>query len=112
MSTANAHVEIDLTFSPLVWMLYVVSPRLSIDGVVEKRGWGRNLVTLPAGRHVIEAWFPYIFPGEVCRGSIAIDLAEGRSYKLRYRPARLFLSGKITVLDEQPTVPAAFARPA
>ena len=108
MGTAHAHVEIDLTFSPLIWMLFFVSPRLSIDGVDEKRDWGRNLITLPPGHHVIEAWFPYLFPGKVCRGSIALDLAPGGSYKLRYRPTRLFSSGKITLVD-QPKVPAAIA---
>jgi len=111
MRNATVHVEIELVFSPLFLMLHLVRPRLSIDGVVETRDWGRTLVALPAGRHVIEAWFPYIFPGKVCRGSITIDLAPGASYRLRYRPTGLFLAGKITVLDAQPTLPVAYARP-
>jgi hypothetical protein len=105
----TAHVEIDLGFFPLMWMLLLVRPRLSIDGEVEKRSWGKHSVTLRAGRHVIEAWFPYLLPGKVCRGSIALELEAGKSYKLRYRPSWGFLSGKITV-TEQPLLPAATAR--
>lgn len=105
----TAHVEIDLGFFRLVWMLFLVRPRLSIDGVVETRRWGKHEVTLPAGRHVIEAWFPYLWPGKVCRGSITIELVADKSYKLRYRPTWLFVSGKMTVV-EQVMLPAATVR--
>jgi hypothetical protein len=105
----TAYVEIDLGFFPLIWMLFFVRPRLSIDGVVETRRWGKHAVTLPAGRHVIEAWFPYVLPGKVCRGSITLELAAGRSYKLRYRPRWLFVSGKMTVV-EQAMLPTATVR--
>jgi len=105
----TAHVEIDLGFFPLMYMLLFVRPRLSIDGVVETRSWGKHPVTLSAGRHVIEAWFPYLLPGKVCRGSITLELVAGKSYKLRYRPRLLFMSGKMTVV-EQATLPAATVR--
>jgi hypothetical protein len=35
-----AHVEIDLGFFRLMWILYVVSPRVAIDGKEERRTWG------------------------------------------------------------------------
>ena len=105
-TTRTAHVEIDLGFFPLMWTLLLVRPRLSIDGVVEKRSWGKHAFTLPAGRHVIEAWFPYIFPGKTCRGSIELVVAARTSYKLRYRPTWLFFSGKIVVVA-QPLLPTA-----
>ena len=104
-----AHVEIDLGFFPLMWMLLLVHPRLSIDGFVEKLRWGKHAFALPAGRHVIEAWFPYLFPGKTCRGSIELDLVAGRTYKLRYRPTWSFFSGKIVVV-EQPLLPTATVR--
>ena len=102
----TAHVEIDLGFFPLMWMMNFVRPRLSIDGVVEKRSWGKHPVTLREGRHDIEAWFPYLLPGKVCRGSITLELEAGKSYKLRYRPGWLFMSGKMTVV-EQAMLPSA-----
>jgi hypothetical protein len=110
MSAARtAHVEIDLGFFPLMWTLLLVRPRLSIDGVVEKRSWGKHAFTLPAGHHVIEAWFPYVFPGKMCRGSIELELAAGTSYRLRYRPTWLFFAGEIVVVA-QPLLPTATAR--
>jgi hypothetical protein len=105
----TAHVEIDLGFFPLMWTLLLVHPRVSIDGFVEKRSWGKHAFTLRAGRHAIEAWFPYVFPGKTCRGSIELELVAGTSYELRYRPTWLFFSGKIVVVA-RPLLPAATAR--
>jgi hypothetical protein len=104
-----AHVEIDLGFFPLMWTLLLVRPRVSIDGFVEKLRWGKHAFGLQAGRHVIEVWFPYIFPGKACRGSIELVLAAGTSYRLRYRPTWLFFAGKIEVVA-QPLLPTATAR--
>ncbi len=92
----TAQVEIDLGFFPLMWMLYLVRPRLSVDGSVEKRSWNKHTLTLPAGRHEIEAWFPFLFPGKVCCGSISLHLVAGKSYRLRYRPGWLLMSGTLT----------------
>ncbi|HEY1548006.1 MAG TPA: hypothetical protein VGG28_09300 [Kofleriaceae bacterium] len=105
----TCQVEIDLGFFPLMWMLLLVHPRVAIDGFVEKRSWGKHAFTLSAGRHVVEAWFPYIFPGKTCRGSIDLVFVAGVSYKLRYRPSWLFFSGKIAVVA-QPLLPTATAR--
>ncbi len=106
----SAHVEVDLGFFPLMWILFLVSPWLSIDGVADRRRWGKHQVTLQPGTHVIAAWFPYIFRSQTCLASTTLDAMPGRSYKLRYRPAWLmFLPGKMTV-TEQPALPEATAR--
>jgi hypothetical protein len=92
----TANVEIDLGFFPLLWMLLFVRPRLSIDGVVEKSRWAKHSIELAPGRHVIEAWFLWLLPGQVCHGSTVIEVVPGRSYKLRYRPTWPLVAGKIT----------------
>ncbi|HEY3801025.1 MAG TPA: hypothetical protein VGL61_00405 [Kofleriaceae bacterium] len=102
-------VEIDLGFFPVLWTLLLVRPRVSIDGFVEKRSWGTHTFALRPGRHVIEAWFPYLFPGKTCRGSIELELVAGTSYKLRYRPTWWLFSGKIVVVA-RPLLPTATAR--
>jgi hypothetical protein len=105
-----AHVEVDLGFFPLMWILYFVSPWLAVDGQSARSAWGKHQLTLPAGRHRFEAWFPYIFRSQTCLGAIDLDLAPGASYRIRYRPAWLvFLPGKMTV-QQQPLLAPAIAK--
>lgn len=103
-------MQIDLGFFPLMWILYFISPWLSIDGQAEKKTWGKHWVALPPGHHVFEAWFPYLFSHQQCLGSLAIDLAPGGTYLIKYRPPWLvFLPGKLTLVD-RPALPAATVR--
>lgn len=105
-----ARVEIDLGFFPLMWILYLVKPWLSVNGQAERKTWGKHLLTLPPGPTHIEAWYPYIFRSRTCPGSIHLDLAPGATYRIKYRSAWLvFLDGKMTVVDA-PALPSATAR--
>lgn len=102
-----AQVEVELSFFPLMWILYLVSPSLSINGAVQKKSWGTTRMTLPPGRYRFEAWYPYLFSSQTSKGSIDVDLAPGGSYKLRYRPAWLvFLAGSMKLVG-QPALPQA-----
>ncbi|HSD90350.1 MAG TPA: hypothetical protein VLB44_22630, partial [Kofleriaceae bacterium] len=84
-----AQLEVELSFFPLMWILYLVSPWLSINGNAQKQAWGTTRMSLPPGRYQVEAWYPYLFSSQTSKGSIVVDLAPGGSYKLRYRPAWL-----------------------
>ena len=105
-----ATVEIDLGFFPLMWILFLIRPRLAIDGDVSERRWGKHTVTLPAGHHVIEAWYPYLFSSQTSKGSIGVDLVAGGHYQVRYRPAWIVLLGGSMKLVGQPALPQATAR--
>ncbi len=102
-----AQLEVELSFFPLMWILYLVTPSLSINGAVQRQKWGKHQFTLPPGRYHFEAWYPYLFSSQTSRGSIVVDLAPGGSYKLRYRPAMIvFLAGSMSLVS-QPMLPAA-----
>ena len=106
-----ARVDVELSFFPLMWILYLVTPSLAINGMVEKRKWGTHTIMLPPGRYHIEAWYPYLFSSQTSKGSLVIDLASGGAYKLRYRPAWLvLLAGSMKVVG-QPQLPQATALP-
>ena len=101
-----AYVEVDLGFFPLMWILYLVSPWLAVNGHAQKQSWGKVQLTLPPGRHVFEAWYPYLFSSQQSKGTIVVDLMPGGQYKLKYRPAWLvFLSGSFT-MAAPPMLPA------
>ena len=106
-----ARVDVELGFFPLMWILYLCTPWLSINGQAQPSKWGTHTLNLPPGRHQIEAWYPYLFKSRTSPGSIVIDVVAGGSYKVRYRPAWLvFLDGKMKLV-EQPQLPAATAMP-
>ncbi|HEU0035973.1 MAG TPA: hypothetical protein VFQ53_35420 [Kofleriaceae bacterium] len=105
-----ARVDVELKFFPLMWILYLVKPWLSVNGMAERRTWDTHSLSLAPGRYQFEAWFPYMFSSQTCKGSVVVDLAPGGSYKLKYRPAWLvFLPGKLTVVSS-PALPQATAR--
>jgi hypothetical protein len=105
-----ARVEVELSFFPLMWLLYFVKPWLSVNGVAERKTWATHSLSLAPGRYQFDAWFPYMLSSQTCKGSTVVDLAAGGSYKLRYRPAWLvFLPGKLRVIGA-PALPTATAR--
>ena len=104
-----ARVEVDLGFFPLMWILFLITPYLSVDGRAERRPWGKHQLVLPPGTHMFEARFPYLFRSQTCIGTLALELLPGASYRIKYRPAWLvFLPGRMTLV-ERPALPAAKA---
>jgi hypothetical protein len=106
----QATVEVELSFFPLMWILYLIKPWLSIDGASGVKTWGTHVMTVAPGQHTFEAWYPYLFTSQTSKGSITLDLAAGGHYKLRYRPAWLvFLAGSMKLVNA-PALPQATAR--
>jgi hypothetical protein len=94
-----AHVEVELSFFPLMWILYLVTPSIAINGAEQRRPWGTHAFQLAPGRYRFEAWYPYLFTSKTSHAYLDLDLAPGGHYKLRYRPAWLvFLSGSLTLV--------------
>ena len=105
-----ALVEFDLGFFPLMWILYLVTPSLSINGMVYRLPWGKHPMQLAPGRYLFQAWYPYMFrSADLARPDHDRSACRARSYKIKYRPAWLvFLGGSMT-LTEQPMLPQATA---
>jgi len=105
-----ATVEIELSFFFMMWILFLITPWISINGQAERRPWGKHTFQLVPGRYHIEAWYPYLFRSRTSPGAIALDVVPGGHYKLRYRPAWLvFLPGSIKLIAG-PALPQATAR--
>ena len=102
-----ATVEIELSFFFMMWILFLVTPSIAINGMAQQRKWGTHTFSLPAGSYVFEAWYPYLFSSRTSVGGLALTLAPGGHYRLRYRPAWLvFLSGSMRLVSG-PALPAA-----
>ena len=105
-----ATVEIELSFFFMMWILYLVTPSIAVNGMAERRPWGKHAFQLPPGRYRFEAWYPYLFTSQTSRGVIDLDRVPGGHDRLRYRPAWLvFLPGSLKLVAG-PALPAATAR--
>ncbi len=75
---AYGRVEINLSFNPLAWILYMVTPKVVINGQPHPAKWGRNAYDLPPGNYRVEAFFPYLFSDRA--GAAVVDVAVHASY--------------------------------
>ncbi len=106
----EATVDVELSFFPLMWILYLIKPWLSVDEAAEQKTWSTHSLRLAPGTHTIEAWYPYFFTKQTSKGSLTFDVVAGGNYKLRYRPAWLvFLPGSMKLVST-PALPQATAR--
>ncbi|MFI7550130.1 hypothetical protein ACIBQ2_10295 [Micromonospora sediminimaris] len=76
--------------------LYSASkPRLSLDGgdpVV--LSWGTHRLPVPAGRHRVQAWVPYLLPRRAGRAEAVVAVASGRTAEVEYvAPVVTFAKG-------------------
>lgn len=75
-------------------MLYFFKPKMSIDGSAPFGiVWGDNPLPVPAGRHHVRVWFPYMFFGECGVAEAVIDVPEQGMY-LEYKAPTWFVFNK------------------
>jgi hypothetical protein len=54
-------IEIETSFYPLSFFLYLCTPRIVIDGVETQRPWGIHNFQLEPGMHNVRVYFHYLF---------------------------------------------------
>lgn len=93
--TMLGELQLETTFFPLMWVLYLVSTVVELNGQRVKRPWGRSSWQLAPGPYVLRVGFNYIF-GPMGWGQRQIMIYPGQTTALRYSaPAIIFLSGEL-----------------
>ena len=54
-------LEIETSFFPLSFFLYLCTPTIVIDGVANRRPWGKHNFQLEPGMHNVKIFFHYLF---------------------------------------------------
>lgn len=54
-------IQIETSFFPLSFFLYLCTPTIMIDGVPQRRPWGIHSIPLTPGMHNIRVYFRYLF---------------------------------------------------
>lgn len=99
-------VQIETSFFPLSFFLYLCTPTIVIDGSGCKRSWGRHFFPLPPGPHNIRIYFRYMLMEYCGANAINIMVQEGRVSRVNYEmPPWMFSQGSIRELP--PYVPQA-----
>jgi Protein of unknown function (DUF2510) len=101
-------VHLRTGFFPLAFILYLFPPKCSVDGSPEfALRWGDNHLPVPAGRHHIRVWFPYLFISQCGPAETVVDVPES-GMPLEYKAPTwwVFSKGKMLIPGYGPA-PAA-----
>lgn len=83
-------------FFILQWMLFLVSPRISVNGQVQKAKWGLNVYNMPPGDYEVTVWFPWFIMSRCGKATRRVQVAPGWATHVTYTaPFLLFMSGSM-----------------
>jgi len=104
----GATLEIKTGFFPLAFLLFFCTPTIEIDGVAERRSWGRSKFEVAPGTHRVKIYFGYLFKPQCGANEIDVTVAENQVASIKYwMPPWMFSRGSLKV---EPQLPAATAR--
>ena len=91
-----AAIDVHLKFFPLAFILYLLRPRLEIDGSQPmKVSWGTARFPVAPGQHRLRAYVPYLFFRFMGDATVVVDVVPGSVVKATWSsPWLAFLPGK------------------
>jgi len=100
MSQQWTGVEVQTSFFPLSFFLYMCTPTIMIDGQAVRRPWGRHYFPLPPGSHNIKIYFRYLFMDTCGANQIDVTVHPGYVNRVTYTmPPWMLAKGSIRELQ-------------
>ena len=92
----SAAIDIHLKFFPLAFILYLIKPRLEVDGSQPMMvSWGTARFPVAPGQHRLRAYVPYLVFRFMGDATVVVDVAPGRVILATWSaPWLAFLPGK------------------
>jgi hypothetical protein len=111
MSTPPSAIEIRTSFFPLAFLLYLCTARASIDGSEPVgHGWNTRLYPVPAGRHRVTVWCPYLFLTRMGEATVDVEVLPGQVVGVHWKaPWFTLLPGTWSVLGVRGLAPGELA---
>jgi len=92
-------VQINTSFFPLSFFLYLCTPTIVIDGVACQRPWGLHYFPLSPGPHNVRIFFRYLFLDTCGASQINVMVQPGHVSRVNYNmPPFIFAAGSIREL--------------
>jgi hypothetical protein len=91
-------IEVKRGFFPLAWLLFLCTPRVDIDGQVEKKSWGKHFFEVAPGQHTVTVYFAYLFITQCGKNSVTVNVESGSvAHVSFYMPPLMFAKGAMKV---------------
>ncbi len=77
-------LEIETSFFPLSFFLYLCTPTIVIDGVATQRPWGKHNFQLEPGMHNVKVFFHYLFMSTCGFNQINVVVQPNCVHRIKY----------------------------
>jgi hypothetical protein len=77
-------IEIETSFFPLSFFLYMCTPTIVIDGVPQRHPWGISRIPLDGGMHNIQIYFRYLFMEKCGAAGINVVVQPNCVHRVKY----------------------------
>ncbi|MDX6404348.1 MAG: hypothetical protein QOH70_1803 [Blastocatellia bacterium] len=92
-------IQVETSFFPLSFFLYLCTPTIVIDGVACKRPWGTHSFQLAGGMHSVRIYFGYLFMSTCGDNSIKVVVQPNCIHRIKFEmPPWMFSKGAIREL--------------
>ncbi len=92
----GAAIAVTAKYFWLGFFLALFKPVITIDGYRVAGGWGRAVVPVAPGQHLVHAHVPYFLPPEMGPADLPVTVQPGQTLELEYRaPLMAFVRGSL-----------------
>ncbi|PYS20746.1 MAG: hypothetical protein DMF72_20030 [Acidobacteria bacterium] len=94
-------LEIETSFFPLSFFLYLCTPTIVIDGVANRRPWGKHNFQLEPGMHNVKIFFHYLFMSTCGFNQMNIVVQPNCVHRIKYEMG-IFMFSPGTIREVPP----------
>lgn len=97
----NGWLDITIEHGATQFLLMAVQPTIEIDGHPQKRPWGRHVIEMYPGQHMLRVWFDWM--GQSGMSHLQIGIWPGHSTIVTYKtPFFVTSSGTLQMVGSRP----------
>jgi len=96
-------IQIETSFFPLSFFLYLCTPTIVIDGVACQRPWGIHSFQLPGGMHNVRIFFKYLLMDSCGFSQINVVVQPNCIHRIKYEMG-MFMFSPGTIRELPPYV--------
>ena len=96
-------IQVETSFFPLSFFLYLCTPTIVIDGVPQQWRWGTHAFQLPGGMHHVRIFFKYLFMDTCGVAAINVVVQPNCIHRIKYEMG-IFMFSPGTIRELPPFI--------